>query len=179
MLDANDVDDPTLEITDSEKGGFRRRFGTWAPRVRRVVCWAAPFLGGVGILRLASLFGKPRKTNSFGLTQEQQAELDHLSDNGTTLQAAESCAREESMRQVREAGGLRSVPLVVIVSKTGRSESTHQDATEVAEEKNRVDKVPNTLAGLSTNGRVVLIEDGLKPEAIVRSILDVLQTSEN
>ena len=80
------------------------------------------------------------------------------------------------MRQVRAAGGLRSVPLVVIVSNTDRSGSTSQDLTEVAEEKNRVDKVPNALAGLSTNGRVVLIEGDLKSEAIVRSILDVLRT---
>ena len=93
-------------------------------RELRAVCWAGPFLGRAGILRLASVFGKPRKTNSFGLTPEQQAELDDLSDNATTQQAAELCAREESMRQVRAAGGLHSVPLVVIVSKTGRHGST-------------------------------------------------------
>jgi hypothetical protein len=176
MLDANDVDDPTLEIPDSEKGGFQRHFGTWAPGARRAACWARPFLGRVGIIRFANLFGKPRSTNSFGLTPEQQAELDHLSDNATTQQATELCAREESMRQVRAAGGLRSVPLVVIVSNTGRPGSTHQDLNEVAEEKNRIDKVPNALAGLSTNGCVVLIEGDLKSEAIVRSILDVLRT---
>ncbi len=177
MLDGNDVDDPALQIPDSEKGGFQRLFGTWAPGARRTLCWTQPLLGAAGILRLASLFGKPRKTNSFGLTPEQHAELDYLSDNGTTLQATEVCAREESMRQVRAAGGLRSVPLVVIVSKTGRHGSTSQDLTE-AEEKNRVGKVPNALIGLSTNGRVVLIEGGLQPEAIVRSILDVLQTDQ-
>jgi hypothetical protein len=48
----------------------------------------------------------------------------------------------------------------------------------VAEEKNRVDKVPNALAGLSTNGRVVLIEGDLKSEAIVRSIVDVIRTDQ-
>jgi len=178
MLDANDVDDTTLEIPDSEKGGFQRRFGAWAPRVRRVACWTRPFLGRVGIVRLASLFRKPRKTNSFGLTPEQQAELDDLSDNATTQQAAESCAREESMGQVRAAGDLRRIPLVVIVSNTGRPRSPHQDLTEVAEETNRVEKVPNALAGLSTNGRIVLIEGDLKSEAIDRSILDVLRMSE-
>jgi hypothetical protein len=48
----------------------------------------------------------------------------------------------------------------------------------VAEEKNRIDKVPNALAGLSTKGRVVFIEGDLKSEGIVRSILDVLQTDQ-
>src|SRR5947199_10661016 len=102
------------------------------------------------MLRLASFFGKPRKTNSFGLTPEQQAELDYVSDNATTQQAAELCAREESMRQVRAAGGLRSVPLVVVVSNTGRPGSALKNLTEVVAERNRVDKVPNALASLST-----------------------------
>jgi hypothetical protein len=174
MLDANDVDDPNLQIPDSEKGGFQRYFGTWASGARRAACWVRPFLGRVGIIRLANLFGKPRSTNSFGLNAKQQAELDDLSDNATTQQVSEACAREESMKQVRAAGGLRSVPLVVIVSNTGRPRSNSQDATEVAWQKNRIDRVPNALAGLSTNGRVVLIEGGIKPEAIVRTILDVL-----
>jgi hypothetical protein len=64
------------------------------------------------------------------------------------------------------------------VSNIGRPGSTHQDPTAVAEEKNRVDKVPNALAGLSTNRRVVLIDGKLNSEAIVRSILDVLQTDQ-
>jgi hypothetical protein len=179
MLDANDVDDSSQQIPDSEKGGFQRRFGTWASRARRAACWARPFLGRVGILRIANLFGKPRRTNSFGLTPEQQAELDHLSDNATTQQATEACAREESMRQVRAAGGLRSIPLTVIVSNAGRYRSSSQDLTKTAEEKNRVDKVPNALASLSADGRVVPIEGDLKPEAIVRSILDVLRTDQD
>jgi hypothetical protein len=137
-----------------------------------------PFLGRVGIIRVANLFDKPRSTNSFGLTAEQQAELDDLSDNATTQQASEACAREESMKQVRAAGGLSSVPLVVVVPNTGRPRSNSQAATEVAWEKNRIDRVPHALAGLSTNGRVVLIEGDLTPDAIVRSILEVLRTDQ-
>jgi pimeloyl-ACP methyl ester carboxylesterase len=175
MLDANDVDDSSQQIPDSEKGGFRRLFGTWASGVRRAACWARPFLGRVGILRVANLFGKPRRTNSFGLTPEQQAELDHLSDNPTTQQATEACAREESMRQVRAAGSLRSIPLIIVVSNAGRYGSSSQDLSKTVEEENRVDKVPKALASLSTKGRVLPIEGDLKPEAIVRSILDVLR----
>ena len=60
MLDANDVDDPTLEIPDSEKGGFQRHFGTWARGARRAACWARPFLGRVGIIRFARPRNDPR-----------------------------------------------------------------------------------------------------------------------
>lgn len=175
MLDANDVDDPSLQVPDSEKGGFQRYFGKWASRARRLACGARPLLGRLGVLRLANLMSKPRRTNSFGLTAEQQTELDDLSDNATTEQASEHCAREESMAEVRAAGGMGSVPLVVIVSNAGRRMDDSQDATEVAWNKNRISRVPNTLAGLSTRGRVVLVDSELKVEAIVRSILDVVR----
>lgn len=176
MLDANDVDDPTLKIPESEQGGFQRRFGTWASAARRAACWAKPFLGHTGIIRFVDLFRKPRSTNSFGLTPEQQAELDNLSDNATAQQATEVCAREESMRQVEAAGGLHSVPLVVVVSKTARLRARSQNPADVAEEKTRIDRVPNFLVGLSDSGRVVPVEGELKPEDIVRSILAVLRS---
>ncbi|HYK88878.1 MAG TPA: transposase [Acidobacteriota bacterium] len=38
LLDANDVDDPKIEIPDSEKGGFQRYFGTWASYARKAAC---------------------------------------------------------------------------------------------------------------------------------------------
>lgn len=178
MLDANDVDDPSLQVPDSEKGGFQRYFGKWASRARRLACGARLLLGRLGVLRLANLMSKPRRTNSFGLTAEQQTELDDLSDNATTEQASEACDREESMAEVRAAGGMGSVPLVVIVSNASRRMGDSQDATEVAWNKNRISRVPNTLAGLSTRGRVVLVDSELKVEAIVRSILDVVRADQ-
>lgn len=53
-----------------------------------------------------------------------------------------------------------------------------QDATEVAWIKDRISRVPSTLAGLSTRGRVVLIDGELKIDAIVRSILDVVRADQ-
>lgn len=178
MLDANDVDDPNLEIPDLEKGLFQRYFGSRAARVRGVVCWTRPFVSRLGVIRFANLFAKSRRTNSFGLTAEQQVELDDLSDTTTTQEASELCDRKESMAEVRAAGGMGSVPLVVIVSNAGRRMGDPQDATEVAWNKNRISRVPNTLAGLSTRGRVVLIDGELKVEAIVHSILDVVRADQ-
>lgn len=173
MLDANDVDDPNLEIPDTQKGGFQRYFGSWAARVRREACGIRPFLGRIGVIRSANLFGRPRHTDSFGLTAEQQTELDDLSDNATTQQASEACAREESMEQVRAAGNLGSVPLVVVVSNA-RPVSDPEDATVVAWNRNRIGRLPNALAALSTQGRVVLIDGPLDTHAITRSILDAI-----
>lgn len=178
MLDANDVDDPKLELPDSEKGGFQSYFGTWASGARNAACWLRPFLGRVGIIRLANLFGKPRSTNSFGLTADEQAELDDLSDNATTQQASEACARHESMKQVQAAGSLGSVPLVVVVSNAGRPVGDSQVSTEAAWNKDCIETVPKTLAGLSTRGRVVLVDGELKTDAIVRAVLDVLRAEQ-
>ena len=174
LLDANDVDDPNLETPDSEKGGFQRYFGTWTSGPRKTACAMRPLLGRFGLIRFASVFERPRITNSYGLTTTQQGELDDLSDNATTQQATEACAREESMQQARAAGGLGSVPVIVVVSNTGRPRP--HEATEEAWEQNRIETVPKALASLSTNGRVVFISGGLTPDAIVRSIIDVLRT---
>ena len=51
MLDANDVDDPNLEIPDSAKGASQRHFGSWAPRVRGAACWMRPFQGHYSICK--------------------------------------------------------------------------------------------------------------------------------
>lgn len=51
MLNADDVDDPSLLIPDSEKDGFQRYLGKWASSVRRVACGKRPFLGRSALLR--------------------------------------------------------------------------------------------------------------------------------
>jgi pimeloyl-ACP methyl ester carboxylesterase len=81
MLNANDVDDPEMEIPESEKGPWAKHFGSFTPRARGTACVMYPISAQAGLLRLASLFQKPRSTPEFGLTSEQRAELDFLSDN--------------------------------------------------------------------------------------------------
>lgn len=174
FVNANDLDDPSVEIPDSAKGGFARVFGSWAVRARRMGCWVRPPLGRLGLTRFAGLLGKPRGTVSLGLTAEQQARLNDMSDNATAQQSSEACAREESMQQVRAAGDLGDVPLVVLASGAGQTVADSHDRVEADWKKYRIDQVPRALSSLSTRGRVVLIDGELTKDTVVRVILDVL-----
>jgi hypothetical protein len=116
MVNANDVDDPQVEVPEAAKGQWARHFGSFAPRVRGAACVILPALAQVGLIRLAGLFQHPRHTDSFGLTSDQQAELDFLSDNPTAQRGSEMCAREKSMAQVRAAGSLGDRALIVLAS---------------------------------------------------------------
>ena len=172
MLNPNDVDDPTMEIPESEKGAWAKQFGSLAHSVRGAACVAYPFLADAGLIRLARLFRKPRRTPSFGLKPEEQAELDFLSDNPTAQRDSELCAREESMQQVRAAGDLGNVPLTVLAS-AGRSViSTSAQILAGADEDRNAAKVQQ-LAGLSSRGRVIFLEGDVGTDAIVRASRDI------
>jgi hypothetical protein len=178
LANANDVDDPNVEIPDAAKGGFAKMFGSWAAPARRAVCSLRLPVNQLGLERLASLFGKPRDTVSLDLTAPEQARLNELSDNPTAQQSAEACAREESMQQVRAAGNLKDLPLIVLASGAGHAAVSNK--TGMAAWKDyRVDQVAQALAGLSTRGRVVLIDGELTKNAVVGAILDVLGVAAN
>lgn len=173
LANANDVDDPNVEVPDAVKGGFAKIFGSWAVPGRRAVCSLRLPISWLGLERFASLFGKPRDTISLDLTAAEQARLNELSDNATAQQAGEACAREESMQQVRAAGNLKDLPLIVLASGGGHAAISHN--TDMAAWKEyRVHIVPKALSSLSSRGRVVLIDGELTKNAVVRAILDVL-----
>jgi hypothetical protein len=174
MVNANDVDDARVAIPESAKGAFAKHFGSWAPRVRRVACEMAPLFARVGIARFVSLFGRPRRTDSFGLTAQEQARLDDLSDNPTALQASELCAREESLEQVRAAGDLGVVPLLVLASDASRLPAESDGSDEARWKRHRVEQVPRALASLSSRGRLLVVDGDLTEDAVVRAILDIL-----
>lgn len=174
MVNANDVDDARVEIPESAKGAFAKHFGSWAPRVRRAACEMAPLFAKVGIPRFFAYFGVPRRTDSFGLSPEEQARLDDLSDNPTAAQASELCAREESLEQVRVAGDLGAVPLLVLTSETRRLPAELDGSVEAAWRRHRIEQVPRVLARLSSRGRLVALDGDLTEDAVVRAVLDVL-----
>ena len=174
MENANDVDAPDIEIPDSAKGAWAKHFGSIAPRMRGAACVIYPILANIGLLRLASIFQSSRRTPALGLTSEQQAELDFLSDNPTAQMGSELCAREESMRQVRAAGNLDDVPLVVLASavRQGASKSA-QSSIAAVWNKHQIEEIQPGLAKLSSRGRLVLLEGDVTTSDVVRAILDV------
>ena len=175
MVNANGVDDPHAEIPDSEKGVLARRFGSFAPHVRRAACVIYPIFAQVGAVRLASIFQNPRRTDSLGLRAEQETELDFLSDNPTAKQGSELCAREESMQQVRAAGNLGNVPLVVLASEPDSpSAASARDPVEAAWNRNQIEQVQPGLARLSLRGHLVLAKGAVAPAAVVDAVRNVV-----
>jgi pimeloyl-ACP methyl ester carboxylesterase len=175
MVNANDVDDPQVEVPESVKGAWAKHFGSFAPRVRGVACRAFPTLAQVGLLRLAGLFQKPRPTSGFNLTLEQQAELDFLSDNPTSQRGSEMCDREESMEQVRAAGNLGDVPLIVIASR-GRLPASNpaERAMAAAWNKHETEELQPALVRLSSRGRLVRLEGDVTADVITKSVREVI-----
>ena len=77
------------------------------------------------------------------------------------------------MQQVRAAGNLKDVPLIVLASGAGQVALSH-NPVEAAWKKYHIHQVPRALSSLSTRGRVVLIDGELTKNAVVGTILDVV-----
>lgn len=177
MLNANGVDNPRAAAIypENAKGGWAREFGSLAPRVRAAACSLFPLLAGTGLNRLLTESHKPRRTLSFGLTTEQQAELDFLSDNPTAVQGSELCAREESMQQVKAAGNLGAVPLLVLAPEYDFPEAdSAPGSAEAAWNKYQREQVQPGLARLSTQGKLMIEDHTLTAAMIVDAVRQVI-----
>jgi hypothetical protein len=177
MVSANGVDDPhAVDLyPENAKGGWAREFGSFAPRVRAAACTVFPILARTGFIRLLTASQRPRRTPSFGLTREEQAELDFLSDNPTAEQGSELCAREESMQQVKAAGNLGGVPLLVLAPKYDFPESSSVPGpAEAAWNRYQLEKVQPELARLSTRGQLIVEKDGLTLTSIIDAVRKVV-----
>ena len=170
MVNANGTDDDSVAIPEEVKGPWAKHFASFAPRVRGTACLAFPLIAKVGLVRFASLFQKPRATPNSGMPPDEQAELDFLSDNPTAARGSEMCARETSMEEVRSAGNLGDVPLMVLASAE-RFAGTSADG--VAWSRYQENRVQPGLAKLSTRGRLIFIEGEMGPDKIVQAIREV------
>ncbi|HXH48381.1 MAG TPA: alpha/beta hydrolase [Terriglobia bacterium] len=177
MVGANEVDSPQAAAVypENAKGGWAREFGSFAPRIRAAACTVFPILARIGVIRLAAASRRPRITPSFGLTPEEQTELDSLSDNPTAERGSELCAREESMEQVKAAGNLGAVPLLVLAPEYDFHEPTSvTGSAEAAWNRYQLEKVQPELARLSTQGQLVVEKDGLTLISIVDAVRKVV-----
>lgn len=177
LLNANGVDDPrgAALYPENAKGGWEREFGSFAPRVRAAACTVFPLLARSGLNRLLTESHKPRRTLTFGLTTEQQAELDFLSDNPTAVQGSELCAREKSMQQVRAAGNLGAVPLLVLAPEYDfPEEASVPGSAEAAWNKYQREQVQPGLARLSTQGKLIIENRPLTAAAVVDAVRQVV-----
>jgi hypothetical protein len=164
MINPNQIDDTFVDVPEEAKGPWARHFGSFAPRVRGTACKAFPAIAGVGLLRLASAFAHPRGTPSFDAPVDQ-AELDFLSDNPTAARGGGACSREESTEQVRAAGDLGDLPLVVLASR-----QWFKPGQAPAWEANHVDHVLPALAKLSSRGKLILVDRYVTADAILGAV---------
>lgn len=136
-----------------EKGFQPGGLGGMPTKVKALGCkTVGPALLQIGLLRL-SWNGQSQQPNSTTvLSIDQQEELRFLSNTPVSITGGEGCALDESLSQVRAAGNLGSLPLVVITS-------TRPD-TRMQEEQAARNHAPGQpqLVGLSTIGRQVLVD---------------------
>ena len=91
--ESNDIDDPTMEIPESEKGAWAKQFGSLAHSVRGAACVAYPILAHAGpSSSWHACSGRHRDARleyRFLASEEQAAELrkPFLSDNPTAQRA--------------------------------------------------------------------------------------------
>jgi pimeloyl-ACP methyl ester carboxylesterase len=176
MVDANDVDIRQTNLPEAAKGAWAKHFGSFAPRARGAACSVFPVINTVGLGHLAGAFQSLRHTDSIGLTQQQQAELDFLSDNPTAQGGSELCAREENMEQVRAARDLGAVPLEVIASRRLVSEpNLAERAIAVVWEQRRIERIQPALARLSSRSRLIIADGGVDAKTISQAVRAVIE----
>ncbi len=164
LVNAPDVNPFDMPEPEFLQGPWARHFGGRATFVRRFACaFVLPALVESGLGRLKWQLQGTRRTPAHGLNFEQQQQLDFLSDNPTAAASGELCAREESMAQVRSAGDLGSRPLIVLASQRRIGLQPREPELRKAVDTYNdywIKTVQPRLAKLSSNGRLVVVDDG-------------------
>ncbi len=173
FVGANGTDDGQ-EIPESAKGPWAKMFGVFAGNARGAGCIALPMMADAGALRLSRALVGPRVTPAFDIPPEQRAELDFLSDNPEAARGGTVCAREGDMRDVRNAGSLGSLPLIVLAARSSYSGAGLQGTDANAWNKHQDEVVQPGLAALSTRGRLVMQDHRPTGAEVVQAIRRVV-----
>lgn len=113
FIDGNDVDEYAHHIDAPHfiKGPGERLFGRLNPYVLGSACIVLPTASRVAWL--LPKFGRLGRTLAYGLSSDQQAELDFLSDRAF----ADACDMKQNEEDVRNAGNFGNHPLIAPVPR--------------------------------------------------------------
>jgi hypothetical protein len=145
---------------ESSKGPL----GRLAPKLKTLACTEVlPFVVRFGVQRLFSNGRSQQPIATTPLSSDQQSELTFLSNTPVAQLGGEGCTLGQSLSEVREAGGLGSLPLAVITLTHPGSGLSPQGQPQ--------------LVALSSAGRQVLVNDrGAMSNAITQAIRDVVDS---
>jgi pimeloyl-ACP methyl ester carboxylesterase len=150
--------------------------------VRGLVCTAVPFAARAGLLRLLMSASGPSRRIPSGFTASQAATLHGLEVQPKAMVAAVGCrVWERSADEARAAGSLGDTPLIVLTAgKPLTTGDSVADRELLAFHEIWVHQLQRKLAGLSTRGKQVIVENsshgiaGDMPTAAVGAIRQVL-----
>ena len=153
-----------------EKGFQPGRLGGLPAKIKALGCdIVGPALVRIGLLRLFSKGPGQQPYTTTILSADQQKELRFLSNTPVALTGGEGCALDESLAEVRAAGNLGNLPLVVI---TSMRPDTRMQEEQVA--RNHVPGQPQ-LVGLSSRGRQVLVhQSDSMSDVMIQAIREVV-----
>jgi pimeloyl-ACP methyl ester carboxylesterase len=158
LVDSNELGPVANE--DSSKGPL----GRLSPTVKTLVCVAVlPFVVRFGLQRgFSNGRGQPPLTTT-PLSPEEQTELLFLSNTPIAQLGGEGCSLAQSLAEVRAAGTLGSIPLVVMTSTRPGSMHGSQGQPQ--------------LVALSSAGRQVLVNSrDAMSNAMTQAIRDVVDS---
>jgi pimeloyl-ACP methyl ester carboxylesterase len=139
LVDSNEL----APVADEE--GSKGPLGGLSPKVKTLACAAVlPSVVRLGLQRLLSNGRGQLPIASTPLSPDQQTELIFLSNTPVAQLGGEGCTLDQSLSEVRTAGTLGSLPLVVITSTNPGSGPSRQGQPQ--------------LVALSKAGRQVLVD---------------------
>ncbi len=150
--------------------------------VRGLLCRAVPFAARLGVVRLILSASGPSRRVPPGFTASQAATLHGLESQPKVIVASSGCsAWERSADETRAAGSLGDIPLTVLTAgKPLETGDPVADAEIRAFHQIWVHQLQKKLAGLSTRGKQVIVENsshgiaGDMPGAAIGAIRQML-----
>jgi pimeloyl-ACP methyl ester carboxylesterase len=150
--------------------------------VRSGLCGATPLAAEVGLIRLVMSASGPDRRVPPGFTPSEAIMLHGLESQPKAIVASSGCgAWEKSAAEVRQAGSLGDVPLVVLTAGKPITVGNPNDDRELqAFHEIWVHQLQPRLAALSTRGKQVIVEEsshgiaGDMPGAAVEAVRQII-----